>query len=170
MNNNTSSITIRPAQEADLPAILEIVNHIILTTTTYYSYDPETLEDRMDWFRKKQAARLPVIVAEYDGQAIGFGTYGSFRDRIGYRFTIEHSVYVHQNYHQMGIGRKLLDGLIQLAKKQGMHIMIAGIDSQNQGSVEFHRKMGFEPVAHFREVGFKFDQWLDLIFMQLWLE
>ena len=160
---------IRPAEETDIPTILDIVNHIILTTTANYSYEPESLAERMDWFLKKRAANMPVIVAELEGAAIGFGTYGPFRDKTGYRFTVEHSVYVHQDYHGRGIGRQLLEALIGMARQQGMHMMIAGIDTQNQGSVLFHQKLGFEQVAHFREVGFKFDQWLDLIFMQLCL-
>lgn len=169
MDHTPQNILIRPATASDLPAILGIANYIILNTTTNYNYDPETLGEREQWFRQKEAQGLPVIVAEIAGQTVGFSTYGSFRDRIGYRFTVEHSVYIHQDYHRLGIGRRLLERLIELAQEQGFHTMIAGIDTQNQGSVEFHRRMGFEQVAHFREVGFKFDQWLDLIFMQLWL-
>lgn len=163
------SMQIRPADAADLPAILEIVNHIILTTTTNYSYEPETLADRQAWFRTKQAAGMPVLVAESGGQCIGFGTYGPFRDKIGYRYTVEHSVYVQESYQKMGVGRQLLEALIVRARGQGMHIMIAGIDTQNRASFAFHERMGFTQVAHFREVGYKFDQWLDLIFMQLYL-
>lgn len=161
------SLKIRPAQTADLPAILEIVNHIILTSTTNYSYEPETLTDRQEWFNRQEATNMPVIVAEKGGQVIGYGSYGPFRNKIGYRFTVEHSVYVRPDHHKAGVGRRLLETLIQLAKDQGMHIMIAGIDTQNPGSFIFHQKMGFEQVAHFREVGYKFNQWLDLIFMQL---
>ena len=158
---------IRTAREADLPAILDIVNHIILTTTTNYSYEPETLNDRQRWLQQQQAGGWPVIIAEMNEQVIGYGTYGAFRNKIGYRYTVEHSVYIHQDFHQRGIGRALLEELIRLAKAQGLHIMIAGIDTENQGSVAFHEKMGFEKVAHFREVGYKFDRWLDLIFMQM---
>ncbi|PHN04740.1 GNAT family N-acetyltransferase [Flavilitoribacter nigricans] len=162
-------LNIRPAGPDDLPAILDIVNHIILTTTTNYSYEPESLADRQAWLTRQQAADMPVIVAERDGILVGFGSYGPFRNKIGYRFTVEHSVYVHRDHHHLGIGQKLLEELIRLARAQGMHIMIAGVDTQNQGSFLFHQKMGFEPVAHFREVGFKFGQWLDLMFLQLYL-
>lgn len=161
------SLKIRPAQTADLPAILEIVNHIILTSTTNYSYEPETLTDRQEWFNRQEATNMPVIVAEKGGQVIGYGSYGPFRNKIGYRFTVEHSVYVNPDHHKAGVGRLLLETLILLAKDQGLHIMIAGIDTQNPGSYIFHQKMGFVQVAHFREIGYKFDQWLDLIFMQL---
>jgi phosphinothricin acetyltransferase len=161
------NIRIRPAATADLPAILDIVNHIILTTTTNYSYEPETLQDRQQWLNTQQAGNWPVIVAESQGQVIGYGNYGPFRNKIGYRFTVEHSVYVHRDFHQRGIGRLLLEELIRLARAQGLHLMIAGIDTGNPGSFAFHQKMGFEQVAHFREVGYKFDRWLDLIFMQL---
>lgn len=161
---------VRPALTSDLPAILEIVNHIILTTTTNYRYEPETLADREAWYRQQQALQMPVIVAEAEGRILGYGSYGPFRNKIGYRYTVEHSVYVHRNYQKTGIGRMLLEELIRLAKSQAMHIMIAGIDTSNPGSFHFHQKMGFEQVAHFREVGFKFDRWLDLIFMQLNLD
>lgn len=164
------SIKIRVAKSEDLPAILQIVNHIILTTTTHYRYEPETAFERQEWFRKKQAAGMPVIVAEKAGEAIGFGTYGLFRDRMGYRFSVEHSVYVHRDHQKVGVGRKILSELIRLAKIQGMHTMIAGVDTQNQGSIEFHRKMGFVQVGHFREIGYKFDQWLDVVFLQLRLK
>lgn len=163
------NIRIRPALENDLPVILDIVNEVIRTSTANYNYDPETLEERRDWLQKKQQSGMPVIVAETDGQTIGFGTYGQFRDRTGYRFTVEHSVYIATPFRSKGVGKRLLETLIQLAKTQGMHIMVAGIDAENTESIAFHRKYGFEPVGHFREIGFKFDRWLDVVFLQLFL-
>lgn len=163
-------LQIRPAVPSDLPAILDIVNHSILNTTTNYSYEPETLADREAWFQLQQAGHFPVIVAEKAEKTVGFGTYGPFRNKIGYRFTVEHSVYVHEDHQKAGIGRSLLEELIRLARARGMHVMIAGVDTSNEGSFLFHQRMGFVQVAHFREVGFKFDRWLDLIFMQLYLQ
>ena len=164
-----SPITLRPATVADLPAILDIVNNIILTSTANYNYEPETLPEREAWLVSKQQSGMPVIAADDNGVCVGFGTYGQFRDKIGYRFTVEHSVYVAGSHRGQGVGNQLLTELIRLAKAQGMHSMIAGIDTQNEGSIVFHEKFGFEKVAHFREIGYKFDQWLDVVFLQLML-
>jgi phosphinothricin acetyltransferase len=162
-------IDIRPATPADLPAILDIINHSILTSTANYRYEPETLHDRETWFWDHQETGMPVIVATGEGRTIGFGAYGKFRDKVGYRFTVEHSVYIAEEFRGMGVGRQLLAELIRLAKSHGMHTMIAGIDTENQDSIEFHRKFGFVEVAHFKEIGFKFGRWLDVVFMQLFL-
>ncbi len=160
---------IRLAVSADVPAILEIVNHEILNTTVLYEYEPRTLAQQLEWFEAKQKSDWPVIVAEQEGKVLGYGTYGPFRARAAYSKSIEHSVYVHKDYRGKAIGYALMVELIKLAKANGYHTMIAGIDSSNMGSVEFHRKFGFEVVGTFKEVGNKFDRWLDVIFMQLML-
>ena len=163
------NVHIRHALESDLRPILDIVNEVIRTSTANYNYDPETLDERLEWLQKKQQSGMPVIVAELDGQTIGFGTYGQFRDRTGYRFTVEHSVYIAAPFRSKGVGKRLLETLIQLAKAQEMHVMVAGIDAENTESIAFHRKYGFVEVGHFREIGFKFDRWLDVVFLQLFL-
>lgn len=164
-----SHITLRPATAADLPAILEIVNNIILTSTANYHYEPETLSEREAWLIAKQQHDWPVIAAVDNGACVGFGTYGPFREKTGYRFTVEHSVYVAESHRGRGVGKLLLTELIHLAKAQNMHTMIAGVDNENQDSIDFHEKFGFEKVAHFREIGYKFDRWLDVVFLQLML-
>jgi phosphinothricin acetyltransferase len=110
---------------------------------------------------------FPVIVAELYGNVVGFGMYSEFRFREAYKFTVEHSVYVSQDFHGKGIGKLLLLELIDLAKKQKLHTMIAVIDAENQSSVEFHEKFGFKTVGIVKESGYKFDRWLDSVFMQL---
>lgn len=164
------NVNIRPATESGMMAVLEITNHEILNSTVLYEYEPRTLETQLDIFRKKRADNWPFIVAELDGKVVGFGYYGPFRDRAAYHRSIEHSVYVHKDFRGKTIGYALLVELIRLAKAGGYHTMIAGIDSANQSSVEFHRKFGFEVVGTFKEVGHKFDRWLDVVFMQLILE
>ncbi len=166
----SSSITIRDAVEQDLPEILDIYNDVILTTTAVYSEKPHTLEMRARWFRERKEADFPVIVAEQDGVIVGFGTYGHFRVWPCYRFTVEHSVYVRKDKRGQGISKILLTEIITLARNAGMHALIAGIDSENEISLLLHQKFGFAQVARFKEVGFKFDRWLDLIFMELMLE
>ena len=161
---------LRPARKEDLPAILQIINHAIATTTAHYSYDPIPLEEHVQWYDRQMAANMPVLVADDGNRIIGYGSYNQFRDRIGYRFSVEHSVYVAEGCQGMGVGSALLKALIVQAKAEGRHTLIAGMDSANQGSVDFHKKHGFEEVARFREVGYKFGEWLDVIFMQLFLQ
>ena len=162
--------TLRSATKADLPDILAIVNHAIATTTAHYAYAPIPLQEQQQWYDRQRAANMPVLVADDGSSVIGYGSYTQFRDRIGYRFSVEHSVYVADGCQGMGVGSALLKALIAQAKAEGRHTLIAGMDSANQGSVDFHKKHGFEEVARFREVGYKFGEWLDVIFMQLFLQ
>ncbi|WP_163407230.1 GNAT family N-acetyltransferase [Flavobacterium ajazii] len=164
------NLKLRPAENKDLEKILEIVNHSILHTTANYSYDIQTIEVQTKWFEDKLVKNLPVIVADLDGEVVGFGSYGQFREKIGYQYTVEHSVYVVDHVIGKGIGSKLLTELISLAKKQGYHVMIGAIDADNAGSIAFHERFGFVTTGTIREVGYKFDHWLDLVFMQLILE
>jgi len=162
-------IHIRQATKNDLEAILHIINHAILHTTAVYDYKPRTLAYQQAWFEKKQADNMPVLVAEHNNQTIGFGSYGIFRPWEGYRFSAEHSIYVSHEFRGQGIGGKLLERLITLARDQHFHTIIAGIDAENKSSYTFHQKYGFVEVGRFHEVGYKFDKWLDLVFMQLML-
>lgn len=163
-------VTIRKATTADVPTILAIVNHAILHTTSNYLYDVQSLETQLAWFEDKKKKKFPVLVADYNGNTIGFGTYGTFREKIGYQFTVEHSVYIAEDFIGKGIGRLLLEALIEKAKSEGYHTMIGGIDAANKGSIAFHKKLGFVENGVLKEVGFKFGKWLDLQFMQLILK
>ena len=161
------NLKLRPATTNDLEKILEIVNHSILHTTAKYSYEIQTLEVQTKWFEDKKTKNLPIIVADLEGEVVGFGSYGQFREKIGYQYTIEHSVYVVDHVIGKGIGSKLLTELICLAKEQGYHVMIGAIDADNAGSIAFHERFGFVSTGTIREVGYKFDHWLDFVFMQL---
>jgi L-amino acid N-acyltransferase YncA len=167
---NPPLITIREAGENDLPDMLEIYNDVILTTTSVYSEQPHTLVMRQAWFRERRAANFPVIIAEQNGEIVGFGSYGHFRIWPCYRFTAEHSVYVHKGHRGQGISKILLRELISRAKNAGLHVLIAGVDSSNDISLKLHLSFGFTQVAHFKEVGFKFGRWLDLLFFELLLD
>lgn len=164
------SITIRPAAPADLPAILAIYNDAVLNTTASYDLEPSTLEQRAAWFDERARQGFPVIVAEASGVVVGFGSYGKFRDKPGYRHTVEHTVYVAPGRRGEGVGRALVAELIALARAQGKHAMVGGVDSENEGSLRFHLAMGFAEVARFHQVGHKFDRWLDIIFVELLLD
>lgn len=163
---SSTALTIRPAGEADLPAILAIYNAVIATTTAVYSEAPVTLEDRQGWLESKRRRGFPVIVAEADGRVAGFGAFDDFRAWPCYRHTVEHSVHVDAACRGRGVGRALVEALLAEAKARGLHRMIAGIDADNAVSIGLHRALGFTSAGVLTEVGRKFDRWLDLAFMQ----
>lgn len=160
-------ITIRHATENDLPEILAIYNEVIMNTTAVYDYEPHTLEMRQQWFRTKQEQGFPIFVATENEKIVGLSSIGPFRAWAAYKFSVENSVYVASNSRGKGIGKLLLPPLIRAAQNLGLHTIIAGIDATNEASIKLHRHFGFEEVAHFKEVGFKFNRWLDLKFFQL---
>ena len=147
-------VKIRPATENDVESILEIVNLAILHTTANYNYEPQSFDVQIEWFRHKQAHHFPVIVADLDGQVVGFGAYGTFREKIGYQFTVEHSVYVSDAFIGKGIGKLLLAELIALAKKQNIRTMIGAIDAENSDSIAFHEKFGFTKCGVIKDAAF----------------
>jgi L-amino acid N-acyltransferase len=157
---------LRDAQEGDLPGILEIYNEVIAHSTAVYSEQPTSLQERLLWLRSRRDQGYPVIVAASDDQVIGFASFGDFRAWPCYRFSVEHSVHVRREQRGRGLGYRLLNTLIPRAVALGKHVLIAGIDADNAVSLNLHERMGFERVAHFRQVGRKFDRWLDLVFMQ----
>ena len=161
------AIKIRPYKTDDTQAILDIINHNILHSTSLYDYNIRSYEQQKTILEEKINKNFPVIVAELDGIVVGFGMYSEFRFREAYQFTVEHSVYVSEDFHGNGVGKQLLQELINLARKQKIHTMIGVIDSENQGSVVFHEKFGFKTVGIIKESGYKFDRWLDSVLMQL---
>lgn len=157
---------IRDATLEDISGILNIINDAILHTTAVYDYEIKTKEEQVEWFQQKMNKNMPVIIAEYESEVIGYGTFDYFRPRIGYKYTVEHSVYVAKGFQGKGVGKLVLEELIKIATKKGFHTMIAGIDAKNKGSIEFHKKFGFKEVGRLKEVGYKFNNWLDVVFMQ----
>ena len=160
---------IRDAGEPDLPGLLAIYNDVIATSTAVYSYLPVTLEERLQWWPTRVASGYPVLVATLPSAVLGFATFGDFRAWPGYRFTVELSVHVRADRRGQGIGKELVEALFPRAAALGKHVMIAGVDAANAASIRFHERLGFEQVGHLREVGFKFDRWLDLVFLQRWI-
>ena len=160
-------MNIRNAAQKDLPIILEIMNEAILNTTAIYDYKSRDEAYVEAWFAKKQADNFPVIVYELEGKAVAYGTFGAFRAWEAYKYSVEHSIYVHVNHQGKGIGKMLLAALIGAAKAGGYHTMIAGIDASNQKSCDFHAQFDFVEVGRIKDAGYKFDRWLDLVFMQL---
>jgi L-amino acid N-acyltransferase len=157
---------IRDATEADLPGLVAIYNEVIATSTASYAYEPVTLADRREWWRARVALGYPVLVAAEPSGVLGFASFGDFRAWPGYRFTVEHSVHVRADCRGRGVGTQLLRALVSRAAACNKHIMIAGVDAANAASIRFHERLGFIRVGHLREVGYKFDRWLDLVFLQ----
>ena len=151
-------------------AILEILNEAIANSTAIYDYNPRTIESLVEWFNAKDASGFPVIGAVDNGQLLGFASYGTFRNWPAYKYSVEHSVYVHKLHRGKGVGLALMRELIVAARMQGYHVMIGGIDLTNNGSILLHEKLGFMHVGTIRQAAFKFGQWLDLGFYQLILE
>ncbi len=167
-------LLIRPAVRDDCQSILDIYNEAVLNTTASYDYEPSTLERRLAWFdaheRDDYAIWVAVDEAAPNGpRVIGWSSLSRFHDRPGYRFTCENSIYVAAERRGQGIGNTLMTPLITSARKRGLHVIIAAIDASNEASIRLHAKHGFQKVAHFREVGFKFGRWLDVVDMQLTL-
>jgi phosphinothricin acetyltransferase len=148
-------------------AILDILNDAIVSSTALYDYQPRPLESMRTWFDIKGRGHFPVLGAvDGAGALLGFASYGTFRPHAAYKYSIEHSVYVHREQRGRGIGRLLLTRLIASATEQQFHVMIGGIDRENAASIALHEALGFEPAGIIRHAGFKFGRWLDLAFYQ----
>ncbi|HFQ1505972.1 TPA: N-acetyltransferase family protein [Staphylococcus aureus] len=161
---------IRCAKKEDLNAILAIYNDAIINTTAVYTYKPQTIDERIAWFEMKQRNHEPIFVFEENGSVLGFATFGSFRPWPAYQYTIEHSIYVDASARGKGIASQLLQRLIVEAKAKGYRTLVAGIDASNEASIKLHQKFAFKHAGTLTNVGFKFNQWLDLAFYELDLQ
>jgi L-amino acid N-acyltransferase len=162
------TVTVRDANEADLPGILTIYNEVVRTSAAVYTEQETTLADRKTWFAQRTGQAYPVLVAvgAVDDAVLGFATFSDFRPWPGYRHTVEHSVYIRADARGRGLGKALVEPLFSRAVALGKHVMVAGIDAANPASIGLHERLGFERVGTLREVGTKFGRWLDLVFMQ----
>ena len=163
---------IRAAVESDAEIIAEIYNDAVLNTTAIWNENRIDVANRITWINSRQQAGFPVIVAtdDNDDTVLGYASYGDWRPWDGYRHTVEHSVYVHKDVRGKGAGAALMQGLIQLAREAGKHVMVAAIESENAASIALHKKLGFIESGRMTEVGTKFGRWLDLTFLQLHLD
>ncbi|HEX2970699.1 MAG TPA: GNAT family N-acetyltransferase [Tepidisphaeraceae bacterium] len=163
-----SDVRIRLATADDLNSINEIYNYYVLHSTCTYQVESSTAQERLAWFAE-HGPKHAITVAEVDNHVIGWGSVSRFHSRCAYSRTVEDSVYVRHDGHRKGIGTAILTDLIERSRAAGHHTIVALIDSSQPGSLALHRKLGFEPRGHLREVGNKFDRWLDVIYMQLLL-
>ena len=159
--------SITYALKEDLPQIAEINNHAIEHTTANFDWEKHSLDHYEKWMKEKDEMRCPVLVAKAGRHILGFATYGQFRGKKGYLHCMEHSVYVQAEAQGKGIGSALLKALIAEAKTNDIHVLVAGIDSSNFKSIQFHKGFGFQVVGEMPQVGRKFNRWLDLTFLQL---
>jgi L-amino acid N-acyltransferase len=162
-------VIVRDAVAGDMPAIRDLYNSLIPTTTVAWTDTPQTLRERQAWFVRQVRDGFPVLVAQAGGDVVGFTAYGSFRGAgiwPGYRHTVEHTIHVGRPHWGAGIGRALLEALIDRARLAGVHAIVGAIDGDNVASIRFHERLGFTVVAMMPEVGRKFDRWLDLVLVQ----
>lgn len=160
---------IRAATRADLPALLEIHNDAIRTTTAIWDDDEVELAEREAWFEARTDAGLPILVADRDGAVAGYASYGPWRPKSGYRHSVENSVYVHPDHRGQGAATQLMRELLAHARGADVHAVMAGIEASNKVSIRLHESLGFRRVALIPEVGTKFGRWLDLAYLQLLL-
>ena len=152
-------------------AILDLFNNTILHSTALYDYYPRQPDFMVKWFANKRDRGYPVLGAvNQTGQLLGFASWGAFRDYPANKYTVEHSIYIHQNYRRQGLAKRLMQVLIERAKEADVHVMVGCIDANNQGSIALHQQMGFQHVGTMPQIGFKFGDWLDVMLYQLILE
>jgi L-amino acid N-acyltransferase len=166
-----SQWSISAAEDGDLPAILAIYNDAIAHTTAIYTDALSTLAERASWLADRRGQGLPVVVARGEGGEVGgYGSFGPFRPWPGYATTVEHSVYVAPGARRQGLGRMLVTALLERARERGVHVVVGGIDANNEASLALHRGLGFAPAGHLHQVARKFGAWVDLVFVEKCLD
>ncbi|MFT4151076.1 MAG: GNAT family N-acetyltransferase [Paracoccaceae bacterium] len=161
---------IRNAIPSDAEAIAAIYNDAVVNTTAIWNEVAVDTANRVDWMAARTGAGFPLLVAEVGGAVAGYASYGPWRAFDGYRGTVEHSVYVAQGFRGRGLARALMTALIDRARAQGLHVMVAGIEAGNAPSIALHRSLGFSEPLVMEQVGQKFGRWLDLAFLTLRLD
>jgi len=165
-----SAVSLRAAQVSDAEAITSIYNYEVKTSTATFDLVPRSIEVQREWITARSGAYSALVAADSAAGVIGFAALSTYRDRAGYRTTVENSVYVHRDHQRRGVGRLLLGALLEVARDSGFHTVIARIDSQSSGSLALHESLGFVVVGVERQIGRKFGRWLDSVIMQKMLE
>lgn len=160
-----TACAIRPATRDDAAVINDIQNHYVVHSTATFLTEPLTLEQRLAWLDGRSPAH-PVIVALVDDTIVGWGSLEVFRARPAYRHTVEFSLYVHHDWHRRGIGRTILADLVARARTLGHHALVGGCCSESTAVIALLEASGLARVAQFKEVGYKFGRWLDVVFLE----
>ena len=158
-------VTVRQAEDRDLTLILEIYNEAVLNSTATFDTEPRTMDAHREWARQFQPPFV-LLVAEQAGQIVGWACLHPFGAKPGYRYTTEDSVYVRSDRRAGGVGRLLLQALVEYGRTAGFRTIIARIAGDNPASVRLHQSLGFARIGLEREVGYKFGRWLDVVVMQ----
>jgi len=158
---------IRPAQASDAAKIAEIYNHYVLNTAVTFETDAVSAAEMVDRIAGVAAAELPWLVAVESEQVLGYAYATRWRARAAYRHSVEVTVYLHQDARGRGLGSDLYCALFTRLQQQSIHAVIGGIALPNDASVHLHEKLGMKQVAHFEQVGHKFDRWIDVGYWQL---
>jgi phosphinothricin acetyltransferase len=162
-------VEIRPAAVHDAADIARIQNALLDATTIEWTDEAHTADDRRAWLEQHWRGGHPVLVAEVEGEVVGFAAYGDFRDTTkwpGYRFTVEHTIHVDERHWGSGVGRALMEALVEHARRTGRHTIVAAVDADNEGSIRFHERLGFVEVGRMPEVGAGHGRWLSLVLLQ----
>lgn len=170
MDCSMPEVSLRAATRADVPDILRIYNHSVATDTASWDTAPQPLKDRLAWFDARVATGQAVLVAVEDGRVVGWGSWGPFRTKDGYRHTREHTLYVDADARGRGVGRLLLQGILDTARAAGVHVLLGALSNENDASAALHRAFGFVEVGRLPQAGAKFGRWLDLVLVQLVLD
>jgi L-amino acid N-acyltransferase YncA len=158
-------VQVRLATIEDANAIRSIYNVEVETSTATFDLVPRSLAEQQEWLEQRSGA-FSAIVAEVDGSVVGFASLSPYKERAAYRTTVEDSVYVHRDHHNLGIGRRMLSEVCEIAASSGFHTVIARIEATREASLALHRACGFSLVGVEREAGRKFHRWLDVAIMQ----
>lgn len=160
--------SVRSALRQDVPAILEIYNDAVLHTTASADYEPRSLASRYEWFDEHAREGYPIFVAARGEEraVVGWSSLSRYKERYGYRFTTESSIYIHPQWRRRGVGKLLMPPLIEAAQRMGLHAILAGISGDNEASLKLHAQFGFVQVAHYKETIYKFGRWLDVVYME----
>lgn len=178
MQEKEHGVEIRDARDEDIPSITAIYNDAVENTTAIWNERIVDESNRRQWLAERTAAGFPVLVAvethtdssDRSEHVLGYASYTQFRPFDGYRHTVEHSVYVDSGGRGRGTGRTLMEALVERARRERIHAMIAGVDAENAASLALHENLGFRAVGRLDQVGTKFGRWLDLAFLQLTLD
>jgi phosphinothricin acetyltransferase len=163
-------MNVRRAVRDDVDAIRVIYNQAVLTTAATYDYEPQTLDQQLEWFDEHERIDYPVYVAEVDGRVAGWVSLSKYRPRPGYQYTAEDSIYIDENHRGQGLGKVLLPYAIDAARERKLRAVMAVLDSESEASLKLHTRFGFKEVGRLPEVGYKFGRWLDVLYLELLLD
>ncbi|WP_341894937.1 N-acetyltransferase family protein [Ferrovibrio terrae] len=163
-------IDIRDATLEDSEAIRAIYNDAVLNTTAVFDYTAREPQAQRDWMAMKADQNLPVLVAVDGAAVVGYSSFGQFRPWPAFLYCVENAIYIAPDRRGQGIGQKLLTALVAVAAQRGLRSMVAAITAENAASLHLHEKLGFTRTGLIRDSGWKFDRWLDLVFLQRMLQ